>query len=66
MEASPILFCVYMNELLERLEKQGVGCWIGDKFLGALSYADDLTLICPSASGIQQMARVRNMGSNLE
>ena len=32
---SPILFGVYINELLVRLEKSGLGCHIGNTFLGA-------------------------------
>ena len=53
--ASPILFCVYMDELLDRLRRAGIGCWMGDKYLGTLAYADDVTLICPSADGLQKM-----------
>ena len=35
-----------MDEL--RNESQ-VGCYIGSRFYGALCYADDLTLVCPSS-----------------
>ena len=45
---SPILFCIYMDELLNKLNNCGVGCFIGNRLVGALCYADDLTLICPS------------------
>ena len=45
---SPILFCVYMDTLLKRLENSGVGCYTGHVFAGAVSYADDLTLLAPS------------------
>ena len=50
--SSPILFTVYMDVLLEQLEQSGFGCKIGRHYFGALSYADDLTLICPSPSGL--------------
>jgi hypothetical protein len=49
--ASPVLFCVYFNSLLSKLRRNGVGCWVGSRFYGALAYADDLTLLCPSAEG---------------
>ena len=36
---SPILFAVYVDSLLGRLEQSGVGCHIGGHFVGALAYA---------------------------
>ena len=45
---SPLLFCVYVDELLCRLQVLGVGCRIGRLFAGAFGYADDLTLLAPS------------------
>ena len=55
--ASPLLFCCYMDELLDRLRADGVGCWFLGTYLGAISYADDLTLLCPSPKGLQRMVR---------
>ncbi len=37
---SPILFCIYMDGLLHELEDSGVGCYVGDVFIGATGYAD--------------------------
>ena len=53
--ASPILFTIYMDELLSRLQRKGFGCWIGTHYLGAICYADDLTLLSPSIYGLQAM-----------
>ena len=40
---SPVLFCVYIDELLTWLAKcHVVGCFIGLNFLGALAYTDDI------------------------
>jgi hypothetical protein len=55
---SPTLFCVYYDELLLRLERCGSGCYVGTKFVGALSYADDITLLAPSISAVRVMLRV--------
>ena len=55
---SPILFCVYMDELLRRLKKSNYGCHIGTHYLGAVSYADDLTLIAPSLSAAREMLKI--------
>ena len=54
---SPVLFCVYIDELLLRLERQGIGCCIGKHFYGAIAYADDLTLLSPTISGLNDMLK---------
>ena len=55
---SPSLFSVYMDSLLVRLRKSGVGCHVGGVFAGAVGYADDLLLSAPSRSGMQKMLRI--------
>ena len=52
---SPILFCVYIDDLLLLPAKSGVGCFIGNWFIGALAYADDIVLLAPSASAMRAM-----------
>ena len=54
----PILSAVYVDSLLGRLEKSGVGCYIVEHFVGALVYADDVTLVTPSWSGIRTLINV--------
>ena len=49
---SPILFCAYLDGLLLQLRNSDVGCYIGNFFVGALAYADDLALLAPSASAV--------------
>ena len=36
----------------------GVGCHIGGHFVGALAYANDVTLVAPSRSGIRTLINV--------
>jgi hypothetical protein len=55
---SPILFCIYLDGLLSKLRDSRVGCFVGDVFVGALAYADDLTLLSPTPSGIRQLLAV--------
>ena len=55
---SPILFSLYMDILIGRLESLGIGCHVGNNFVGAFCYADDLTLLCPSLKGLQTMLNV--------
>jgi exonuclease III len=56
--ASPVLFCCYLDVLLNRLEEKGIGCWMGAHYAGAISYADDLTLLSPTAKGLQTMINI--------
>ena len=56
--SSPILFCCYMDELIHRLQLKGTGCWIGHHFYGSVAYADDLTLLSPTAAGLQSLISV--------
>jgi hypothetical protein len=57
---SPILFSIYDDNLLYRLESSGVGCHIGNVFMGALAYADDVTLLGPSRMSINKMLQISN------
>jgi hypothetical protein len=55
---SPVLFCVYFDNLLFSLNEAGTGCHIGSFFVGALAYADDLILLAPSANAMRCMLRI--------
>ena len=55
---SPLLFTVYIDELLIRLQKCGYGCYIGNSFYGALGYADDVILLSPTVNGMKCMLQV--------
>ena len=55
---SPLLFAIYTDRLLKRLEESGVGCNMGGHFTGALAYADDIILLSPSMSGLRTLSKV--------
>ena len=55
---SPILFAIYTDGLLQRLENTGVECYMGCRFTGALAYADDITLLAPCKSALSIMIDV--------
>ena len=44
---SPILFCIYIDDLFVRLANAGVGCFIGLSYVEALACVDDIALIWP-------------------
>ena len=52
---SPVLFTVYVDDIIERLNDSKLGCFIGDLYLGCIMYADDLILISASVFILQNM-----------
>ena len=56
--SSPLLFSVYINDLILQLLRSGHGCRIDHCFFGCLGYADDLLLLSGSRSGLQSMVTI--------
>ena len=56
--SSPILFSVYINDLIVELREAGLGCHLGGLFVGCLGYADDLLLLSGSRGGLQSMVNM--------
>ena len=52
---SPLLFNVYLDELILLLREQGVGCHMNGMFAGAFCYADDVTLLVPTGMTLSAM-----------
>ena len=42
-------------KLLVMLRTTGIGCHMGSAYICALSYTDDITLLCPSIWGLNEM-----------
>jgi len=55
---SPVLYCVYIDDLLLALSNSGVGCYIGNNFVGAIVYADDIVLITPTATAMRKLLSI--------
>ena len=55
---SPVFFAVYTDGLLLRFQESGIGCHMGGHYAGALAYADDITLISPSMTGLRKMSGI--------
>lgn len=55
---SPILFNIYYDEMICKLKQSNIGCKIGNLYIGALAYADDIVLLCPSRTGLQKMLNI--------
>ena len=55
---SPILFNVYMNNLSTELNKSGIRCVINNSPVNHLMYADDMCILAPSATGLQNLLNI--------
>ena len=55
---SPLLFCIYIDGLMQMLRDSHRGCYMGPYFAGVLGYADDLVLMSPSITGLEQMLKI--------
>ena len=52
---SPYLFNIYMDQLSVKLNQLDIGCYIGDKCLNNLMYADDICCFAPNFKGLQRL-----------
>ena len=55
---SPYLFNVYVDQLNISLNNSGIGCHIAGKISNNFAYADDLAIICPCASALNELLSV--------
>ena len=49
---SPYLFAIYLNPLLNDINKSKYGCFIGGQPCNILAYADDLVILSPTLKGL--------------
>ena len=67
---SPILFCIYINEIIKEISESNIGCRLGTYQTNIIAYADDITLISSSSKGLQLLfdkmnRRVTELGLTL-
>ena len=55
---SPLLFSVYLDDLLLELRKLQLGCHIGGCWFGALGYADERILLAPNREVLLKLLQV--------
>ena len=56
---SPLLFNLYVHNFIEcSLDRKGIECHMGNHFSGYFIYADDITLVAPSADPLNAMLQV--------
>ena len=52
---SPLLFTVYLDQLILVLKESGIGCHLNGMFVGAFIYADDVTLLAQTSMALKAM-----------
>ena len=55
---SPLLFCVYVDELFNRLKLSGYGCYVENAYMGANGYADDFMLLSPTITSMTLQLKI--------
>ena len=55
---STTLFSIYLDKLLGILQKSNVGCRYGNLYMGAFCYADDISLLSTTVSGLKDMLKI--------
>ena len=51
---SPILYSVYLDNLMRILKYIKIGCMYTNEYMGISTYADDISILCPTLSGLQK------------
>ena len=55
---SPRIFTIYMDDLISRLRKSGIGCHYINLFIACILYADDLCIMAPSRGAMQKLLNI--------
>ena len=64
---SPLLFCIYIDNLLESLQEMELGVKIGKVSIDVLAYADDILIITHTKLNMQLMLnKLSELGEELE
>ena len=54
---SPLLFNVYIDDLLHSLQSVPIGCRIQNRCVNVLAYADGIVLLSPSRAGLEKLVK---------
>ena len=55
---SPDFYCIYVDELLVKLQNSGKGCHYLGYFAAGLFYAEDMCILSPSIKGLETLLRL--------
>ena len=55
---SALLFAVYLEDILEAVNRERPGCYLGIQKMNIQAYADDIVLYCPTSSGLRELLQI--------
>jgi len=55
---SPYLFAVFMDDIIDKIKAVNLGCHVSLICTSIFLYADDIVLLAPTVSGLQQVLYV--------
>ncbi len=58
---SPQLFSVYVNPLVEDLNRSKLGSYMGDNCCNVFAYADDVVILSPTCDALRKMVRLSEL-----
>ena len=58
------LFSLYIEPMIQKLNKSKIGCHIGNLCANAFAYADDLVILSPSCSALNEMIGICELYAN--
>ena len=57
---SASFFAVYINDAIEKISKLNIGCKIESIAMNIIAFADDIALVAPTVTALQQMIDILN------
>ena len=55
---SPYLFAVFIDGVVQRVQASGIGCYVKFICFNIILYADDILLLAPSVTALQQLLHI--------
>jgi len=55
---SPYLFAVFIDSIVDKIKSSGLGCYVKWTCMSVFLYADDIILLAPSVTSLQQLLLV--------
>jgi hypothetical protein len=62
---SPQFFAIYIDDIVDVVNRQGIGCFMHHVCVSIILYADDILLLSPSVTGLQKLLLVVEAELNL-
>ena len=61
---SPLLFLIFINDLLKELKASGLGITIGAMKVSNLTFADDIALLADNKANLQRLVKITESSFN--